>query len=205
MGRASVRTSRAFRRLKHSGPIFRPTVLSQDFIYDIKNSLCRLAGSAARCYRGSPPADALGPSRRADLQHRLRKDMPVPHSTPRTTPLRIISLADWGRRDSPVAQVEMPGLMATDADTGRQKPLQGRQHRRLARMTIQTAVLIETLHGSRRRIRWASCNIYSTQDHAAAALVAPAHRSSRGEGQVAERLWDYRTGSSVAVSAAFPT
>src|SRR5258708_28332160 len=83
-----------------------------------------------------------------------------------------IKLADWGRREIAIAETEMPGLMATREEYGKKKVLKGARIAGSLHMTIQTAVLIETLKELGADIRWASCNIYSTQDHAAAAIAA---------------------------------
>ncbi len=83
-----------------------------------------------------------------------------------------LSLADWGRKEMQLAENEMPGLMAVREKYGPEKPLQGLKIMGSLHMTIQTAMLIETLHELGADIRWASCNIFSTQDHAAAAIVA---------------------------------
>jgi adenosylhomocysteinase len=83
-----------------------------------------------------------------------------------------ISLADWGRKEIDIAESEMPGLMALRAEYGGSKPLAGACVAGSLHMTIQTAVLIETLQALGAEVRWASCNIYSTQDHAAAAPIA---------------------------------
>src|ERR1700726_4314400 len=83
-----------------------------------------------------------------------------------------ISLADWGRREIAIAETEMPGLMALRAEYGKQKPLKGARIVGCLHMTIQTAVLIETLIELGAEVRWSSCNIFSTQDHAAAAIAA---------------------------------
>ena len=83
-----------------------------------------------------------------------------------------ISLADFGRKEIILAEKEMPGLMALREKYGKQKPLQGARIMGSLHMTIQTAVLIETLVELGAEVRWASCNIYSTQDHAAAAIAA---------------------------------
>src|SRR3984893_3676492 len=83
-----------------------------------------------------------------------------------------ISLADWGRREIAIAETEMPGLMALRDEFGAAKPLQGARIVGCLHMTIQTAVLIETLIHLGRSVRWSSCNIFSTQDHAAAAIAA---------------------------------
>jgi adenosylhomocysteinase len=83
-----------------------------------------------------------------------------------------MSLADWGRKEITIAESEMPGLMALRAEYGEQKPLQGARITGCLHMTIQTAVLMETLIALGASVRWSSCNIYSTQDHAAAAMAA---------------------------------
>src|SRR5215470_9695741 len=85
--------------------------------------------------------------------------------------VRDISLADWGRKEISVAEQEMPGLMAVRQKYGAQKPLNGVRVSGSLHMTIETAVLIETLVELGASVRWASCNIFSTQDHAAAAIA----------------------------------
>src|SRR5438132_11143611 len=82
-----------------------------------------------------------------------------------------LSLADWGRKEIELAEVEMPGLMACRAEYGPRQPLAGARITGSLHMTIQTAVLIETLVDLGAEVRWASCNIFSTQDHAAAAVA----------------------------------
>ena len=113
--------------------------------------------------------------------------------------IKDISLADWGRKEIAIAEVEMPGLMATRAEYGAKKPLKGAKIAGSLHMTIQTAVLIESLIELGAEIRWASCNIYSTQDHAAAALVARGIPIFAIKGEIAERLLglstqDFRVG-----------
>ena len=83
-----------------------------------------------------------------------------------------IALADWGRREIAIAETEMPGLMALREEFGAAKPLKGARIVGCLHMTIQTAVLIETLIELGATVRWSSCNIFSTQDHAAAAIAA---------------------------------
>ncbi len=85
--------------------------------------------------------------------------------------VKDISLADWGRKEIVLAEKEMPGLMALREKYGETKPLKGAKIMGSLHMTIQTAVLIETLVELGANVRWASCNIYSTQDHAAAAIA----------------------------------
>ena len=86
--------------------------------------------------------------------------------------VKDISLADFGRKELSLAETEMPGLMATREEYGPKQPLKGARIAGSLHMTIQTGVLIETLTALGADVRWASCNIYSTQDHAAAAVVA---------------------------------
>src|SRR5210317_330907 len=86
--------------------------------------------------------------------------------------VKDIALADWGRKEIAIAETEMPGLMALRAEYQGQKPLEGVRLAGCLHMTIQTAVLIETLADLGADIRWSSCNIFSTQDHAAAAIAA---------------------------------
>src|SRR5260370_23461623 len=83
-----------------------------------------------------------------------------------------LALADWGRKEIAIAETEMPGLMAIRDEFAPQRPLRGARIAGSLHMTIQTAVLIETLQALGADVRWASCNIYSTQDHAAAAIAA---------------------------------
>src|SRR6476661_2424232 len=85
--------------------------------------------------------------------------------------VRDLTLADWGRKEIMLAEQEMPGLMAVRAEYARQQPLKGLRIMGSLHMTIQTAVLIETLAALGADVRWCSCNIFSTQDHAAAAVV----------------------------------
>ncbi len=99
-----------------------------------------------------------------------------------------IGLAEWGRKELNIAETEMPGLMATRAEYGPSQPLKGARVAGSLHMTIQTAVLIETLKALGADVRWASCNIYSTQDHAAAAIAARRHAGVRRQGRVAGRL-----------------
>src|SRR5688572_25127570 len=83
-----------------------------------------------------------------------------------------LSLADWGRKEMAIAESEMPALMAIRAEYAASQPLKGARVAGSLHMTIQTAVLIETLKALGAEVRWASCNIFSTQDHAAAAIAA---------------------------------
>jgi len=102
-----------------------------------------------------------------------------------------IALADWGRKEINIAETEMPGLMATRAEYGPSQPLKGARVAGSLHMTIQTAVLIETLKALGADVRWASCNIYSTQDHAAAAIAAAGTPVFAIKGESLEDYWDY--------------
>ncbi len=104
--------------------------------------------------------------------------------------VKDISLADFGRREIEVAEHEMPGLMATRAQYGPGKPLQGARIMGSLHMTVQTAVLIETLVELGADVRWASCNIFSTQDHAAAAIAARGIPVFAWKGETLEEYWD---------------
>src|SRR5262245_40726494 len=100
-----------------------------------------------------------------------------------------LTLADWGRKEIELAEVEMPGLMACREEYGPQKPLKGARLTGSRHMTIQTAVLIETLVELGAEVRWASCNIFSTQDHAAAAIAARGIPVFAWKGETLEEYW----------------
>ena len=102
-----------------------------------------------------------------------------------------IGLADWGRKELNIAETEMPGLMATRAEYGASQPLKGARIAGSLHMTIQTGVLIETLKALGADVRWASCNIYSTQDHAAAAIAAAGTPVFAVKGESLKEYWDY--------------
>ena len=102
-----------------------------------------------------------------------------------------IALAGWGRKEIEIAETEMPGLMACREEFGDAKPLKGARITGSLHMTIQTAVLIETLKALGAEIRWASCNIFSTQDHAAAAIAATGTPVFAVKGESLEEYWDY--------------
>ncbi|HEV7983663.1 MAG TPA: adenosylhomocysteinase [Xanthobacteraceae bacterium] len=118
--------------------------------------------------------------------------------TSRTSPANLadhvvkdIGLAEWGRKEIAIAEIEMPGLMATREEYGPEQPLRGARIAGSLHMTIQTAVLIETLAALGADIRWASCNIYSTQDHAAAAIAAGGIPVFAVKGESLEDYWEY--------------
>ena len=105
--------------------------------------------------------------------------------------VKDISLADFGRKEISIAETEMPGLMAVRAEYGPKQPLKGARIAGSLHMTIQTAVLIETLKALGADIRWVSCNIYSTQDHAAAAIAAAGIPVFAYKGETLAEYWDY--------------
>src|SRR5919106_5461470 len=105
--------------------------------------------------------------------------------------VKDISLADWGRKEIDIAETEMPGLMAVRAEFGKDQPLKGARIAGSLHMTIQTAVLIETLQALGAEVRWASCNIYSTQDHAAAAIAAKGTPVFAVKGESLSEYWAY--------------
>ncbi len=102
-----------------------------------------------------------------------------------------LTLADWGRKEILIAETEMPGLMAIREEYAGAQPLAGARISGSLHMTIQTAVLIETLQALGAQVRWASCNIYSTQDHAAAAIAAQGTPVFAWKGESLEDYWDY--------------
>ena len=105
--------------------------------------------------------------------------------------VKDISLAEFGRKEISLAETEMPGLMATREEYGPKQPLKGARIAGSLHMTIQTAVLIETLAALGADIRWVSCNIYSTQDHAAAAIAAAGIPVFAVKGESLTEYWDY--------------
>ena len=102
-----------------------------------------------------------------------------------------LSLADWGRKEIRIAETEMPGLMAIREEFAAEQPLRGARITGSLHMTIQTAVLIETLQALGAEVRWASCNIFSTQDHAAAAIAASGTPVFAVKGESLDDYWDY--------------
>jgi adenosylhomocysteinase len=105
--------------------------------------------------------------------------------------VRDLALADWGRKEIAIAETDMPGLMALREEFGQDKPLKGARIAGSLHMTIQTAVLIETLQALGADVRWASCNIFSTQDHAAAGIAATGTPVFAVKGETLTEYWDY--------------
>src|ERR1041384_490184 len=105
--------------------------------------------------------------------------------------VKDISLAEWGRKEITIAEQEMPGLMAVRKKYAASKPLQGVRITGSLHMTIQTAVLIETLVELGASVRWASCNIFSTQDHAASAIAKSGVPVFAWKGESLEEYWDF--------------
>jgi adenosylhomocysteinase len=117
-------------------------------------------------------------------------------ATAKSTPIQDhvvtdLSLADWGRKEIQIAETEMPGLMAIREEYASLQPLRGARITGSLHMTIQTAVLIETLQALGAEVRWASCNIFSTQDHAAAAIAAAGTAVFARKGETLDEYWDY--------------
>jgi adenosylhomocysteinase len=112
-------------------------------------------------------------------------------ATPQDYVIADIKLADWGRKEIAIAETEMPGLMAIREEFAAKKPLKGARITGSLHMTIQTAVLIETLKALGAEVRWASCNIFSTQDHAAAAIAAGGTPVFAIKGETLAQYWDY--------------
>jgi adenosylhomocysteinase len=102
-----------------------------------------------------------------------------------------LALAEWGRKEIAIAETEMPGLMAIREEFAPEQPLRGARIAGSPHMTIQTAVLIETLQALGAQVRWASCNIYSTQDHAAAAIAARGTAVFAYKGETLDRYWEF--------------
>src|SRR4051795_2611507 len=105
--------------------------------------------------------------------------------------VKDLSLADWGRKEIAMAEDEMPGLMAVRREYGPTQPLKGARVAGCLHMTIQTAVLIETLKALGADVRWSSCNIFSTQDHAAAAIAATGTPVFAVKGENLVEYWEY--------------
>ncbi len=105
--------------------------------------------------------------------------------------VKDLSLAEWGEKEISLAETEMPGLMALREEYGRKQPLKGARIAGSLHMTIQTAVLIRTLEALGAEVRWASCNIFSTQDHAAAAIAKSGTPVFAVKGETLEEYWDY--------------
>ena len=112
-------------------------------------------------------------------------------TTPADSAIADLSLADWGRKEIRIAETEMPGLMAIREEYASSQPLKGARITGSLHMTIQTAVLIETLQALGAQVRWASCNIFSTQDHAAAAIAASGTPVFAIKGESLKDYWDY--------------
>jgi adenosylhomocysteinase len=121
----------------------------------------------------------------------MAKQARAVRSVPNDYYVKDITLADYGRKEIELAEHEMPGLMATRAEFGPKQPLKGARITGSLHMTIQTAVLIETLQALGAKIRWASCNVFSTQDHAAAAIAARGTPVFAYKGESLEEYWDF--------------
>ena len=129
----------------------------------------------------------------------------VPQNTQGDYHVADITQADFGRKEIAIAETEMPGLMAVREEYKGKQPLKGARIAGSLHMTIQTAVLIETLVALGAEVRWASCNIFSTQDHAAAAIAAAGIPVFAYKGESLETTGTSRTASSNGTTAACPT
>src|SRR3974390_3067810 len=116
---------------------------------------------------------------------------PKPQNVPGDHQVADLSLADFGRKEIAIAETEMPGLMAIREEYALTQPLTGARISGSLPQTIQTAVLIETLQALGAQVRWASCNIFSTQDHAAAAIAAGGTAVFAWKGESLDDYWDY--------------
>ena len=125
------------------------------------------------------------------LESTVAKTAPAPPVNNNDYIIADLSLAAWGRKELTIAQTEMPGLMAIREEYAPSQPLKGARITGSLHMTIQTGVLVETLQALGAEVRWASCNIYSTQDHAAAALVDAGTPVFAYKGESLDDYWDY--------------
>src|SRR5229473_4248479 len=156
--------------------------------FDIKKSLYVVAALRSPCYRHR---------RNVSFTAIQRMPMTTSPNAAKTVPtshdyvVKDIGLAEWGRKEIAIAETEMPGLMATRDEFGPRQPLRGARVAGSLHMTIQTAVLIETLAALGADVRWASCNIYSTQDHAAAAIAAGGTPVFAVKGESLQDYWEY--------------
>src|SRR5262244_99925 len=156
------------------------------------DSWVKYAVSEERCNR--PPGLPGSEIRPCNGAHELLKEnvmSAVPHSKSTDFKVADLSLADWGRKEIAIAETEMPGLMAIREEFAPLQPLKGARISGSLHMTIQTAVLIETLQALGAQVRWASCNIFSTQDHAAAAIAAQGTSVFAVKGESLEEYWEY--------------
>src|SRR5687768_3521614 len=112
-------------------------------------------------------------------------------AAPADSAITDMSLAAWGRKEISIAETEMPGLMAIREEFAKSQPLAGARITGSLHMTIQTAVLIETLQALGAKVRWASCNIFSTQDHAAAAIAVRGTPVFAVKGESLKEYWEY--------------
>src|ERR1700741_3770951 len=128
---------------------------------------------------------------RVRVPHHLELDMNAVLKPSADFAIADPSLAAWGRKEIKIAETEMPGLMAIREEFAKSQPLKGARITGSIHMTIQTAVLVETLQALGATVRWASCNIFSTQDHAAAALVKAGTSVFAYKGESLKDYWDY--------------
>src|SRR5713101_3177562 len=158
-----------------------------------RNSLGRIPTRPRRC--GPMPAAHLKPKWLSGVygQHGSGANRMSAVLSPGFTDYKVadISLAPWGRKEIAIAETEMPGLMAVREEYRAQQPLENARIAGSLHMTIQTAVLIETLKTLGAEVRWASCNIYSTQDHAAAAIAVAGTPVFAYKGETLDEYWEF--------------
>src|SRR5207249_692602 len=140
----------------------------------------------ASCYRAPHETNVRTPQARI-----IMTAAPKAKAAAHDYVVKDIGLAEWGRKEIAIAETEMPGLMAVREEFGPKQPLRGARICGSLHMTIQTAVLIETLTALGADVRWASCNIFSTQDHAAAAIAAAGTPVFAVKGESLSDYWDY--------------
>src|SRR5207248_9259976 len=155
-----------------------------------------VAGGGRPCYSQRRPAGRIPNKPRTDMSAASKAAKTARAEPARAQPatdyvVKDVSLADWGRKEIAIAETEMPGPMAVREAYGPEQPLRGARICGSLHMTIQTAVLIETLKALGADVRWASCNIYSTQDHAAAAIAAGGTPVFAYKGESLAEYWDF--------------
>src|SRR3954469_23608833 len=150
-----------------------------------------MRGSGSAKFNGARIGNDAGASllEPRNISQELSMNAAVPDSKFHDFRVADLSLADWGRKEIAIAESEMPALMAIRAEYAAKQPLKGARIAGSLHMTIQTAVLIETLKALGAEVRWASCNIFSTQDHAAAAIAAGGTPVFAYKGESLEEYW----------------
>src|SRR5262245_27325497 len=208
MAGESSRSSCVFSRIGRSWPIAAPCRINacgipavrrdahvraghkEIFISSLRARAAPAIGSAERRPAGAPQIPNLVRPVMTAQSKAAKKTAPVTAAVDYV--VKDVGLAEWGRKEIAIADTEMPGLMAVREQYGPEQPLRGARICGSLHMTIQTAVLIETLKALGADVRWASCNIYSTQDHAAAAVAAGGTPVFAVKGETLKDYWDYQ-------------